>query len=104
MLVMLVQSSWLDVSCFISSCCHFLDCFGHWLFVVAACFEEHEGSAEIQVWYNGPFSYVFQLGYGLQRRFLDMQLFICAGYECILLSSSNCFIVFECFDFCFWQI
>ena len=33
-----------------------------------------------------------------------MQLLICAGCECILLSSSDYFIEFECSDFCFWQI
>ena len=66
--------------------CHLSEYFGHRLFVVVACFKKLERFVEVQLGYNYFFSYVLWFGCSLQRRFMDIQIFIRTRCECVLLS------------------
>ena len=68
-------------------CCYFPDCLGHWIFEVIARSEGFEEPFKVQLGYGHFCLKVLRPRLGMQRMFPDLQLPVCAGYECDLLSS-----------------
>ena len=68
-------------------CCYLPECLGHWFFEVIARSEGSEEPFEVQLGYGRFCLYVLGPRLGMQRTFPDLQLPVCAGCECDLLSS-----------------
>ena len=67
--------------------CYLPECLGHWFFEVIARSEGSEEPFKVQLGYSRLRLYVFRPRLGVQRTFLDLQLSVCTGCECDLLSS-----------------
>ena len=68
-------------------CCYLPECLGHWIFEVIARSEGSEEPFEVQLGYGRFCLYVLRPRLGMQRTFPDLQLPVCTGCECDLLSS-----------------